>query len=191
VDLGDLAPDVSVGDSVLVDGVCLTATTRQGNRAQFDVSAETLRLTTLGGLKRGSRVNLELAMRPSDRFGGHLVSGHVDGTGTIVAKSPLPGETRLTVSVASRLTDMMVPKGSVAVDGISLTVAQLKDGSFEVSLIPYTLSATTLGMKAAGDRVNVECDMLGKWIRRLLRRGDEGRDAGGGLTLDRLREEGF
>ncbi len=184
LDLGELSAEVGPGDSVLVDGVCLTATARLDGGTQFDVSAETLRLSTLGDLTRGARVNVEPAMRPTDRFGGHFVSGHVDGTGTILSKTRSSGETRLRVKVPTALTDLMVMKGSVAVDGISLTIAGLEKGAFEVSLIPHTLSATTLGEKTAGRRVNVECDMIGKWVRRFLSRP-------GGLSLDRLREQGF
>ena len=191
LELGELAGEVRAGDSVLADGVCLTVTARRGGRAAFDVSAETLRLTTLGELRGGSRVNVELAMRPTDRFGGHLVSGHVDGTGTILSKVPQAGETRLRVQTPPALTDMMVMKGSVAVDGISLTIAGLEEGAFEVSLIPHTLAATTLGQKGAGARVNIECDMIGKWVRQYVRGTGHGPRQTGGITLERLREEGF
>lgn len=187
LELGEEAREVSVGDSVMVDGCCLTATNLEGENVAFDVSSETLRLTTLGELKAGSGVNFELAMRPTDRFGGHFVSGHVDGVGRILKKERRPGETRLRIRTEPALTDLMILKGSVAVDGISLTVAALERGRFEVSLIPHTLQATTLTEKDTGSPVNVECDMMGKWIRRLV--GGEGTDEG--LTMDRLREEGF
>jgi riboflavin synthase len=171
LEMAGLAADVKAGDSVMADGVCLTATGVRGSVAEFDVSAETLRLTTLGSLRHGSRLNVELAMRPDDRFGGHFVSGHVDGVGTIERITPLPGETRLRVRVPKELSEQMVMKGSVAVDGISLTVAALEAGAFEVSLIPHTLAATTLSEKKPGARVNVECDMIGKWVLRLLGEG--------------------
>jgi len=191
LDLGELAGEVRMGDSILVDGVCLTVAANHGGQAAFDVSAETLRLSTLGGLHRGSRVNVELAMRPTDRFGGHFVSGHVDGMGTILSKAPRAGETRLRVQAPSAITDMMVMKGSVAVDGISLTIAGLEGDVFEVSLIPHTLAATTLGQKGAGARVNIECDMIGKWVRRWLQDSGPAARGAGGITLERLREEGF
>jgi len=191
IELGRLSGEVSKGDSVLVDGVCLTASDVLAETVAFDLAAETLGTTTLGQLGPGSAVNLELAMRPTDRFGGHFVSGHVDGTGTILEKTVRPGETRLVVQVPSALTDMMVPRGSVALDGISLTIAALRDGEFEVSLIPHTLGATTLGRKGAGAAVNIECDMIGKWVRRFLAGQAEVTGEGGGLTLEKLEEEGF
>ena len=190
LEMAELAADVKAGDSVMADGVCLTATHVRGSVAEFDVSAETLRLTTLGSLQRGSRVNVELAMRPDDRFGGHFVSGHVDGVGTIERITPLPGETRLRVRVPQELSDRMIMKGSVAMDGISLTVAALENGAFEVSLIPHTLDATTLSGKKPGARVNIECDMIGKWVLRLLGKGGTA-GTGGRLTMKKLREEGF
>ena len=191
LELEELADEVTQGDSVLVDGVCLTATAVGGARVEFDVSAETLHLTTMGALKAGDRVNVELAMRPTDRFGGHFVSGHVDGVGAILEKAPRPGETRLKVSVPPELARMMVMKGSVAVDGISLTVAGLEDGAFEVSLIPHTLAATTLQHKGPGARVNVECDMIGKWLRKFVAAEDETQGAEPGLTQRSLEEQGF
>ena len=188
VELGELVGQVAIGDSVAVDGVCLTATASSGGRASFDVSAETLRKSALGDLRGGQEVNIELAMRPTDRFGGHFVSGHVDGTGVIAERAAVPGETRMKVSVPAELARMMVMKGSVAVDGVSLTVAALSQDSFEVSLIPHTLEVTTLGKKRPGARVNIECDMIGKWVLRLLA---SGRNARGGLTLDKLQEDGY
>ncbi|MHC4480829.1 MAG: riboflavin synthase [Planctomycetota bacterium] len=177
--------ELSVGDSVNVDGVCLTATAVGEGRAEFEVGAESLRLTTLGGLSQGSRVNIEPALRVGDPLGGHFVSGHVDGVGTIRAKRRLPGEVRLEVEVERRLSDQMIMKGSVAVDGISLTVASLAPGRFEVSLISHTLAATTLEQKGAGQEVNVECDMVGRWVKRLMATQGET------LTVEDLKEQGF
>ena len=191
LEMGDLAPELRTGDSVLVDGVCLTAAGTRGARVRFDIAAETLRLSTLGSLKAGDRVNVELAMRPTDRFGGHFVSGHVDGIGTILEKARRPGETILKVKVPSELAQMMVMKGSVAVDGISLTIAGLEDAAFEASLIPHTLAATTLQYKGPGAHVNVECDMVGKWVRKFVEARDEREDAGQGLTRQRLAEQEF
>jgi riboflavin synthase len=136
-------------------------------------------------------VNVELAMQPTDRFGGHFVSGHVDGVGTIVGVSALPGETRMKVRVPPELASMMIMKGSVAVDGVSLTIAALEADAFEVSLIPHTMSVTTLERKRAGEPVNIECDMIGKWIRRFMRAEDGRGSSEGALTIKRLEEEGF
>jgi riboflavin synthase len=188
IDAGALARDIGVGDSVCIDGVCLTATSRDGARVDFDVSAETLRLTTLGALQPGGEVNLEPALQVGERLGGHFVSGHVDGTGAIRRLSRLPGEVRLEVEAPVPLTDLMILKGSVAVDGISLTIAALRPGAFEVSLIPHTLAATTLQHKGAGDRVNIECDMIGRWVKKLLRGAEP---AAGGLSMGELEDQGF
>ena len=189
IDCGDLAREVAVGDSICVDGTCLTATDVQPPDVRFDVGAETLRLTTLGQANEGTSVNLEPALRVGDRLGGHFVSGHVDGLGTVRRLAELPGEVRLAVEVPPALTDQMVMKGSVAVDGVSLTIATLERGVFEVSLVPHTLAQTTLLRRAPGARVNVECDLIGRWVRRLL-----GRDApseAGDLTIRELEEQGF
>lgn len=188
LDLGDLAHEVEIGDSVMVDGVCLTATDIEAGGVAFDVSTETLERTTLGSLRRGAGVNVELAMRPQDRFGGHFVSGHIDGTGRLLEKAKRPGETRLRVEVEPELTGQMIMKGSVAMDGISLTVAGLARGRFEVSLIPHTLAVTSLRDKGAGEPVNIECDMIGKWVRKFARQSEQGE---GPLTMEKLRENGF
>jgi riboflavin synthase len=181
--------DASEGDSICVDGACLTVTGLQGTALAFDVGAETLRLTTLGGLRQGDSVNVEPSLRLGDRLGGHFVSGHVDGVGTVSRMDQLPGEVRLRVDVEPALTDEMIMKGSVAVDGISLTIAALGRGSFEVSLIPHTLAVSTMGRKRPGDRVNVECDMIGRWVRRLL--GGSGTRESPALTVEQLEEQGF
>jgi len=188
LDLGELAEDVAVGDSVAVNGACLTATRIERGQAEFDVGTETMKLTTLGDLRSSSRINVELALRPEDRLGGHFVQGHVDGTGTVRDIREEPGEWRLKVGVSSELTGQMVKKGSVAVDGISLTVAELMPDAFEVSVIPHTLEATTLSDKRTGDRVNIECDMIGKYVRRLLAADKESAES---LSVDKLRREGY
>lgn len=190
VDLADMANEVAPGDSVSVDGCCLTATEAHESLATFDVSAETLRLTTLGGLHEGDRVNLEPALRVGDRLGGHFVSGHVDGLGTILQNNALPGEVRLEVEVSTDLADAMVMKGSVAVDGTSLTIAALRATAFEVSLVPYTLKMTTLQYRRPGDRVNIECDMIGRWVKRLLG-SDDVRSDRNQLSMQDLEEQGF
>ncbi len=190
IDAGPLSEGLEVGDSLSVDGVCLTVTERQGNAVACDVGAETLDRSTLGGLRRGEKVNLEPALRVGYPLGGHFVSGHVDGTGTIRAKEERPGEVRLTVEVVPELGRQMIQKGSVAVDGISLTVARLESARFEASIIPHTLAATTLQFKGAGDPVNIECDVIGRWVRRLLGEEDEVRSPGA-LDVGKLEEQGF
>lgn len=188
LDLAELTDKVNTGDSVMVDGVCLTATSFAGGQWAFDVSSETLRRTTLGELQPGSVVNVELAMQPTDRFGGHFVSGHVDGVGQIRDLSQKPGETRMGVRIDPALSDQMIMKGSVAVDGISLTVADLEDGYFEVSLIPHTMETTTLPEKKTGDDVNIECDMIGKWVKKFTQMEATEDNQ---LSMETLRENGF
>ena len=189
IELGPLAEDASLGDSIAVDGACLTVAALHPPYAEMDVSAETLRRTTLGDLQTSSRVNLEPALRVGDRLGGHFVSGHVDGVGTISRLQQLPGEWRLEVAVDRELTGQMVMKGSVAVAGISLTIAALSEESFEVSVIPHTLQETTLSNAGAGDPVNIECDMIGRWVLKQL----GGMDATDrpGLSMQDLEEQGF
>ncbi|MCD6415727.1 MAG: riboflavin synthase [Planctomycetes bacterium] len=190
IELGPLAEGARPGDSVSVDGVCLTATGLTGSLAAFDVGAETLQRSTLGELTTGSEVNLEPALCAGDPLGGHFVSGHVDGVGAIRLLEKRAGEVRLRVETPAELSDQMIIKGSVAVDGISLTVAALETGAFEASIIPYTLQSTTLAHKAAGERVNIECDMIGRWVRRILRQRP-GAALADGLSFEKLEEEGF
>jgi riboflavin synthase len=190
VDAGPIGSATRQGESVSVDGVCLTAAAAAGPLVRFDVTAETLRLTTLGRLHPGDRVNVEPALRVGDRLGGHFVSGHVDGLGTISAKDRLPGEVRLAVRTDPALLDQMVLKGSVAVDGVSLTIAALDRTAFVCSLIPHTLSATTLGLKTTGQAVNVECDMIGRWVKRWLT-NSAGPAPDRKLTIEMLEDQGF
>lgn len=159
--------DLRVGASVAVDGACLTVVEHGGGRCAFDVSAETMRRTTLGERKPGDRVNLELPLALGARLGGHLVLGHVDGVGTLVEKS---ASGRLLVELPKALLPLVVEKGSIALDGISLTVNELRDPAIVLQLIPETLRATTWGGKQPGARVNVEADILGKHVARLLGR---------------------
>ena len=191
-DIGRMAEGVAVGDSVCVDGACLTVARVDGAMAEFDVSSETLGRTTLGHLRQSSRVNLERAMRAGGRFGGHFVLGHVDGVGKIAAMRPAAGQTMLEVAAAREIVSRLVPKGSVAVDGISLTVAGVTDERFRVALIPHTLNNTNLPAKSMGDEVNLELDVIGKYVERLLaaRQGGEA-PSGGGLTEGFLEEHGF
>ncbi|MDO8432121.1 MAG: riboflavin synthase [Candidatus Binatus sp.] len=160
--------EISIGDSITVNGACLTVVSKSPGRFAMDVSAETLRCTGLGELKPGSRVNLERCLTLGKLLGGHLVSGHVDGAGRIVSIKP-EGDSRLfTFEVAPAQARYLVEKGSVAIDGASLTVFSLKDCNFSVEVIPHTLRCTTLGFKQAGDSVNIETDMLVKYVERIL-----------------------
>lgn len=160
--------DVAPGDSIAVSGCCLTAVAREGDTLAFDVSNESLSLTTLGGLREGDAVNLEKALRLSDRLGGHLVSGHVDGLGTIVAIEPDARSQRWRIEAPPALTRYIAAKGSICVDGVSLTVNAVDGNCFDVNLIPHTVAVTTFGDRRVGDRVNLEVDMLARHIERLL-----------------------
>jgi riboflavin synthase len=170
-----LASELSEGDSVAVNGACLTAAAVDPEGFDADVMNQTLERTSLGPLQPGSRVNLELPLRASDRLGGHLVQGHVDGTGEVAAVDEDGFARRLTVVVPPGLRHYLVERGSVAVDGVSLTVAALTDEGFAVSLIPETLERTTLGDAAPGTRVNLELDVVARYVERLVspsRQGD-------------------
>lgn len=169
IDLGPHAVDLAVGASVAIDGVCLTATALDGSVAAFDIIAETLARTTLGDLAPGASVNVECPVRVGDPLGGHIVQGHVDGVGSVAAVEPGTGETRLAIRCDAALTDEMVTKGSVALDGVSLTLAEVDHGRFVVALIPHTLAVTTLGRRRTGDRVNIETDIVGKHVVKLVR----------------------
>jgi len=188
IDLGPLAEGLCPGDSVAVCGTCLTAGRLDAAAAQFDVVGETLSRTTLGQLRPGCRVNLERSLRLGDALDGHLVQGHVDGTAQV--RSIRRGDQHVVVFKAgAELTEEMVPKGSVAIDGVSLTLVEVGGEFFSVALIPITLGQTTLGALAVGDKVNVETDILGKYVRRYLS-GAKG-SSSGGLTLEKLRSAGF
>jgi riboflavin synthase len=164
------APLVALGSSVAVDGCCLTVAALAGDRAEFDVVAETLARTTLGRLVQGARVNVERSLRYGERVDGHLVSGHVETTGVVAALDAAPGDTRLRVRCARDFARLLLPKGSVAIDGVSLTLAALREDAFEVALVPHTLQRTTLGERVAGDRVNLEPDLIGRWVLAAVER---------------------
>jgi riboflavin synthase len=164
-----LGRELSPGDSVAVGGVCLTAVEADRGGFAAHVVAETLRRSALGGLRAGARVNLELPLRASDRLGGHLVQGHVDGVGTVDAAREEGLGRVLRVVAPGELLRYVVEKGSIAVDGVSLTVAHVDDEAFEVALIPETLERTTLGAAAPGDPVNLEADVLAKYVEKLAR----------------------
>jgi len=184
--------DLKTGDSVAVNGVCLTVTTLEGKSFTADVMAETLVKSNLGELKPGDRVNLERALRLGDRLGGHLVSGHIDGVGTITNKERFDIATLVTISAPEEVMRYIIKKGSVAIDGTSLTVVDFAGEKFTVSLIPHTAHATTLGHKNAGQTVNLEADIIGKYVERLL--GTRGATAGeesAGITMELLVKNGF
>jgi riboflavin synthase alpha subunit len=161
-----LAPELSPGDSLAVNGVCLTVTGVEHGEVHADVGPETARVTTLGSLPAGSRLNLERPLRADSRFGGHFVQGHVDAVGDVEEMRREQDFHWLAVHYPDALAPLIVPKGSIAVDGISLTVAGLRPGRFDVMVIPFTLEHTNLARIAAGDRVNLECDMVGKYVVR-------------------------
>lgn len=164
----ELAPELSPGDSLAVNGVCLTVNVVDGGEVHADVGPETARLTTLGSLHREQAVNLERPLRADGRMGGHFVQGHVDGTGTI-DEIRTEGEARwLTVSFPPALAPYFVRKGSIALDGVSLTVAGLGETKFDVMIIPFTWEHTNLRTLRVGDRVNLECDMIGKYVARAM-----------------------
>ena len=184
-----------LGDSIAVSGACLTVVALGTRRFEVDVAPETLHMTTLGGAAPGERVNLERALRLSDRLDGHLVSGHVDGQGRLLKKERAGNAILVTVGVPKELTHYMVTKGSVAVDGISLTINAVEAESFVVSIIPHTAHLTTIGFKAVGATVNVETDLIGKYIERFVgaARRREGGEKNESRSISRkfLEESGF
>lgn len=183
----DMTGALRKGDSVSVSGVCLTAVEIGSDWIEFDAVATTLKRTRLLDLTRGQRVNLEPALRLGDPLGGHLVSGHVDGVGTVRAVERKPGEWRLTVQCPAEVLPFLVERGSVALDGVSLTVASLGRDCLEVAVIPHTFEYTTLGEAKAGDPINLEADMIGRYVAKYL-----GAVQGKGeITWDKLAREGF
>lgn len=179
-----------LGDSIAVNGVCLTVTRIQGKSFTADVMAETMRRSNLGSLKLGDMVNLERAMAADGRFGGHMVSGHIDGTGVISKMNQEGNAVWVTVDAPEDIMRLIVEKGSIAIDGISLTVAKEAAGAFQVSIIPHTGEETTLLKKKAGDVVNLENDIVGKYVDKLIRNKQE-EEKSQGLTLDFLKQHGF
>lgn len=180
---------VQVGDSIAVDGVCLTATQVGASHFCADVSDETLRCTTLGDLRSGSWVNLELAVTPATPLGGHLVTGHVDGVGEVVERKPAGGSERWRFRVPEGLERYIAAKGSIAIAGVSLTINCVEGQELELNLIPHTLEATNLGRLGPGDPVNIEVDLVARYVERLLSCQVQG--AGSGLTMETLRRAGF
>ena len=158
--------DVRIGDSIAVNGACLTAVTIAGNRFEVDLSPESLATTTFGEARTGDRLNLERALRLSDRLDGHLVSGHVDGIGILQARERLDNALLIRVSTPPALTHYMIHKGSVALDGVSLTINRCDDNGLDVSIIPHTAKLTTIGFKPVGSKINIETDLIGKYVER-------------------------
>jgi len=191
VDVGALAEGLGLGDNVAVDGACLTACKIEGQAVDFDVAAETVSRTTLAGARPGAKVNLERALRFGAELDGHLVQGHVDGRGEIRRIDRGADQWTVEFSAPTGLTDDMVEKGSVAVCGVSLTVTAVEDGRFSVALIPTTWTGTTFAGMSAGSKVNIETDVIGKYVRRYLRQITGGPGESGGLTVARLRDAGF
>ena len=188
VDLGGIAGDAETGDSIAVNGVCLTVARLDGGLAGFDISAETLAKSDLGKLKPSSQVNLERAMKATDRFGGHFVQGHVDGTATIGAIDRRGEFADIAFAAGADLLDGMVLKGSIAVDGISLTIAEISQTGFSVCVIPETLKRTTLSNAKIGDCVNIETDIIVKAVKKQLENILPKKEP---LTAERLRQLGF
>ena len=189
--------DLKTGDSVAVNGICLTVTACLEDGFTADVMHETLRRTNLGELKSGSKVNLERAMAANGRFGGHIVAGHVDGTGTISSMKKDDNAVWITIDTSAAILKYIISKGSITIDGVSLTVAKVDNKSFAVSVIPHTGQNTTLLDKKPGDTVNLENDMVGKYVEKLLQYGsipdeeEESTTEKTGITMDFLIQNGF
>ncbi len=187
--------DTKVGDSIAVNGACLTAVSINGKQFEADVSPETLDKTSIGRIRIGDRVNLERALRISDRIDGHLVSGHIDGIGSVKNKEVISNAVVVAISTSEDLLSSMIKKGSVAVDGVSLTINNINKDNFEVSIIPHTAKLTTIGFKKSGDVVNIETDMIGKYVERFISNrfdSDNQRKKGeSSIDLKFLSETGF
>lgn len=168
IDLGLLIKGTKIGDSISVNGACLTIVEIEKSLATFDIMLETLNKTNLGDLKIGDKVNIERSLKMGERLDGHFVLGHVDGQGIIEKKVQDEDNCVIWVSLPNKLKYGLIPKGSIGVDGISLTIADIKDNKFAIALIPHTLKITTLGIKGVGDKVNIEIDYLGKWIKKII-----------------------
>jgi riboflavin synthase len=180
--------ELQLSDSININGVCLTVVQKNEQGIEVDLSLETLQKTALGELKEGDHVNLERALRLTDRLGGHIVTGHVDGIGEIVEKREERDFLQLGIRIPESVSRYVVQKGSIAIDGISLTVNEYQEGEIRMTLIPYTIEKTTLKQKRVGDRVNLEADILGKYVEKFLDRGDK---KPGQVDLSFLKEHGF
>jgi riboflavin synthase len=183
----EVASTAKKGDSISVNGVCLTIVSKNNNTLSFDLSEETLRCTNLGSLKTGDIVNLEPSLSPDSKIGGHFVTGHVDAAGRIRSKVNIGDMMKVEIKAPANIIIFLVEKGSVAVDGISLTIVDILKDGFTVVIIPHTAKLTTMGFKVPGDTVNIEVDILGKYVARFLNR-DKNRDS---RFMNTLMEEGY
>lgn len=177
--------DAAIGDSISINGVCLTATKISGNILSFDVSYETLKTTNLGELKKSDRVNIEPSLKPNSKMGGHFVTGHVDGIGRIRSKRVSGNVMRIEIEAPADILKFIVQKGSIAIDGISLTVVEIFDDSFSIVIIPHTASMTTISLKNQGETVNLEADILGKYVAKFLNINNDN------SLLSALKKSGF
>jgi len=191
IDLGELANESKIGDSIAINGVCLTIAGLERGLAKFELSSETLAKSTLANIQPSSQVNIERAMKATDRFGGHFVLGHIDGTAKIKSIDRQGKYADMMFSAKTELLDQMVTKGSVAVDGISLTIASMDETSFNVAVIPETLKRTTLSAAKIGDCVNIETDIIVKTIKKQLESALGRLHGSQPLTMEKLRQSGF
>ncbi len=188
IDAGIVAEDAKLGASIAINGVCLTITSIDNTRLGFDVITESLDRTNLGSLKAGSHVNLERALKPDSRMDGHFVQGHVDGVASVVKKIVSDKEWVLWLRPDDNVRDFVIPKGSIAIDGISLTIAKVEGDAFSVAIIPTTLKHTNLSERSIGDRVNIESDIIARTVVCHLKRMGDSKES---VTIDSLREHGF
>lgn len=186
-----ITEDLKLGDSVAVNGVCLTVTNYSSNFFQVDVMPETFKSTSLSSLQRGSKVNLERAMAANGRFGGHFVSGHVDCVGKIEKRTPKENAIYIDISFPKEIASWMLPKGSICLDGTSLTIFQISGSILTVSIIPHTAKQSVIGMKQVGDVVNIECDQFIKYLHSYISNHFEKTSAHQGISADFLKEHGF
>jgi riboflavin synthase len=193
IDAKKILKDVHLGDSISVNGVCLTVTSFSGNQFTVDVMPETVKASSLQSLKRGAKVNLERAMAAGGRFGGHFVSGHIDGTGVIKSKKQVENAVYYEIEAPEEILRYVIERGSIAVDGTSLTVFGVTDENFTLSLIPHTLSESIIGLKESGDIVNLECDMIGKYVGHFIMSSQNNRNkkSPSGISASFLEENGF
>ena len=187
----DVLEDTVIGDSISTNGVCLTVSKLYADGFEADVMAETMRRSSLGELHSGDRVNLERAMQLNGRFGGHIVSGHIDGTGEIVERFREENAVWLRIQTSAHVLRYIVEKGSIAIDGISLTVSSVGDADFRVSIIPHTALETTLLSRRIGQRVNLECDIVGKYVERLMQPASRTEDEKKPIDIEFLAKHGF
>jgi riboflavin synthase len=189
----EITRDIGVGDSIAINGVCLTVASTEKDTAYFDVSGETLQSTNLGELRAGSRVNIEPSLRPNSKLGGHFVTGHVEAAGRIRSRRVEGNAERIEIEAPEAVLKYLVPKGSVAVDGISLTVVDVLKDAFRIVIIPHTAAKTTIGFKKVGDTVNLEPDLLSKYVERLLQKdsAEAAPNVADERLISKLRDSGF